>query len=87
MPLPSTSSLTVGEARPPECAKYSAAAVATTAAKSVGDGDARPPGIAKQSVKSESDFAESSGGAGPSWSRATGSARHSRNGSRREVCW
>ena len=34
--------------------------------------EARPPGIAKQSAKTKAKLAESSGGAGPSWSRAKG---------------
>ena len=45
---------------------------AATAAMSVGDGEARPPCIAKYLVTATSELAESSGGAGPSWSRAHG---------------
>ena len=58
-----TATQSVGDARPPECAQYSAYAVACKA---------RVPAIAKHSARTESELAESSGGAGPSWSRAHG---------------
>ena len=45
-------------------------AAATTATKSVGE--VRPPKIAKYMVTAKSELAESSGGTGPSWSRAHG---------------
>ena len=37
-------------------------------------GEARHPGITKRSAVAEREFAKSSGGVGPSWSRANGSA-------------
>ena len=47
-------------------------AAATAVAKSVGE--FQPPGIVEQSATTKPELAESSGGAGPSWSRANGNS-------------
>ena len=72
----------VGEAQPPEIAKHSATAIATTVAKSVCVGEARFSGTAIYEATTESELAEfpadssdegsSSDEDGPSWSRASG---------------
>ena len=65
------SSVGVCEFRPPENAKYRATTAATVAV-SPDFGKVRTPEIAKHSTCADLELAESSGGAGPCWSRAHG---------------
>ena len=68
-----TAAKSVGEVRPLGKAKYMVTAKSELAAAAMKSaGKVRPLGIAKQCATTKPELAESSGGAGPSWSEASG---------------